>query len=356
MKQKKILLISRPVDNYIKGGGIYACLYWLKKKLKEDKYIRLFSTKKYPFIPTSSSLLTIIVYDIINPLFMAAIYGKKAEIFFFGDSAYTPTINLIKLLLPKKKYVTIVQDFNEKKDNSLYYRYFNKIAANAIANCDYIICTAEENKNIILAKKIQVDPEKICVLPLGFTSMILESDTGTVNRSKKDKEFHIGYIGDSQGHKRIDRLVEIIKKFNELEVPLILTTAGKINESYTDQFDSLQNEYFQYNHLGRITEEEKVGFYTNINALMFPSEREGFGLPLLESMYLQKLAIIFGSSQIPSLLKQKCLLLEDDLKNLKEIYNYITSEKKEYREFIINNFKYSQKFDWHNYVEFFRNI
>lgn len=348
MSKKRILMIYRPVDKFLRGTGISAVEHRLKLKLIEDGF-EVFCSKIILNIPPFHSVLSIIFYDIINPVLMVLANIKKGVTqIFFVDVAPCFFICPIKLLMPNAKITTLIHAYPEEK--AIYLTYIRFLTKIAIFFSDNIICTTDENKEKLIEIYGDLIKKKIIVLSLGMT---IDSPNDFKNEYPKKNIIPIfGYIGTSDQRKKLSRIVELMNFCSRKSLPLKIITAGPISVSYKNSFKSSISKYVQYEDRGVIHEDQKVTFFSDINAFIFPSQREGFGLPILESFYFKKPCIVYDDSSIPNILKEHCLKLENNLSNFIDIYNRIHNEflTKE----INDNYNLSLLFNWENYITFFR--
>ena len=76
-----------------------------------------------------------------------------------------------------------------------------------------------------------------------------------------------------------------------------LTLVGNLNPTLADQIGQATRKGSRIRHLGHVTDEELVALYKRCAFTVFPSVEEGFGLPILESLWNGKpcLCADFGS-------------------------------------------------------------
>ena len=102
------------------------------------------------------------------------------------------------------------------------------------------------------------------------------------NKIKKNFEFQFFYPASDFAHKRIDLATESILAFskNIQSAGLVITASGN---------NDLKNNLF---FLGSISHREALERMKYSDAIIFTSEREALGLPLLEALYFDKPAIL----------------------------------------------------------------
>ncbi len=107
-------------------------------------------------------------------------------------------------------------------------------------------------------------------------------------------------IGDFSERKNFISLVEMLQFLPEYNLLL----AGSNNSVYTDKLTSLvmsygmENQVFQ---LGKIGDIEKQYYLKNCEAFVFPSLREGFGIPPIEAMRFGKPVFVSNNTSLPEI-------------------------------------------------------
>lgn len=79
-----------------------------------------------------------------------------------------------------------------------------------------------------------------------------------------------------------------------------------------EELDFLQTELGQSNfmEMGRVSNEELNCLYNGAMALLYPSEYEGFGIPVLEAQRAGCPVIAYNASSIPEIIGDTPLLLD----------------------------------------------
>jgi glycosyltransferase involved in cell wall biosynthesis len=165
-------------------------------------------------------------------------------------------------------------------------------------------------------------------------------------------------ITEMRPYKNLDKLIEMMVFLPE-DYKLIL--AGKGSEDYITYL----NEIIVKNNLnnrivlkGVISEEEKIELLNNCCAFVFPSSREGFGLPVVEALNFNKPIFLYHKTSLPEIGGDACFYwynLDDKYmaKKVIEKLGYYNENKDE-----IHN-KISQqlvKFDWDKAAQLYEEI
>jgi glycosyltransferase involved in cell wall biosynthesis len=100
-------------------------------------------------------------------------------------------------------------------------------------------------------------------------------------------------------------------------------------------------------------EREKYLFLSNLDILVFPSLKEGFGLPIIESVAVNTPCIIFSWSKIPPEVKKLCITAKDIEELLYLLHEFVSN--KEFREDVlakIRKMKFNlRSYSWLTYIK-----
>lgn len=202
-------------------------------------------------------------------LFSADFVYKGYDIIITGSACYRKSKHV--------KQIPIIHDlmsFTEPKNYTLRKRFENKLAMRSLKNAYKIIAVSQSTKQA-LHDLFKIDFNKIYVIP-NITDFYIE------NKNKKDLIF----IGDLRKTKNLDFLIKGFaeyKKHNDVEEKLIIAGNKKFEYetlvSLVNSLDLDKDIIFK----GYITDEEKIDLFENAKGLVFLSNNEGFGIPLLEA-------------------------------------------------------------------------
>ncbi len=109
--------------------------------------------------------------------------------------------------------------------------------------------------------------------------------------------FSIGEFAERKNFKSLVRMLMNIPKMN-------LVIAGKNNTQEAQEIRDLIKKNNLNNRVllpGRVSEEDKQWYYKNCEAFVFPSLREGFGLPLIEAMRFAKPIFTSNNTSLPEI-------------------------------------------------------
>lgn len=163
--------------------------------------------------------------------------------------------------------------------------------ANACKRADAIICVSEFTKAETL-KYMDVDPDKLCVMPEGIRSERFHTDYPAEQISDMRTRYNIPkdyllYLGTLEPRKNIVRMIEayaMVRAKDGDVPPLVL--AGRKGWMYDDIFRRITELGLEKNILttGYLPDQDVPLLLAGAQAFFFPSIYEGFGLPPLEAM------------------------------------------------------------------------
>jgi glycosyltransferase involved in cell wall biosynthesis len=182
-----------------------------------------------------------------------------------------------------------------KVKKSLYRRRLDRVKENA----DRVIAISTLTKSELIDEGFNED--KIDVVSLGVREKFKPG------KKFSEREYRIGYIGDYIPRKRVGKMLEDFQNSGLERFEVELGGSGGSKEGLLKQEHSDREDV---NFEGRIPEEELVSWYSNLKAFVFPSELEGFGLPILESTACGTPVFIYEDAKIPEEVAEYCFKIE----------------------------------------------
>ncbi len=164
--------------------------------------------------------------------------------------------------------------------------YFKNSFLKEVEKADGIIAVSEFTKSKIIEIAGEKYEEKIRVIYEGSDMDEIESTPPSFNLPK---EFLL-FVGTIEPRKNLSRLFKAIAILKESFSNIKLVIVGKKGWAYKEILSmipklGLDNNIILTNYIKR---EELKYLYEKSKALIFPSLYEGFGLPILEAIYLKK--------------------------------------------------------------------
>jgi glycosyltransferase involved in cell wall biosynthesis len=123
---------------------------------------------------------------------------------------------------------------------------------------------------------------------------------------RTDRTFRVGTLSYLDRRKRIDLL---IRAFLEADINGELAIGGKgVDEP---MLKALAGGDPRIKFAGFVPEDKLAEFYNSLDLFVFPSKIEGYGLPIVEAMACGKTVVVLDDSEIPSDVRDRCLVSRD---------------------------------------------
>ncbi len=214
--------------------------------------------------------------------------------------SYYPTIDLKG---SAQKVITVHDMIHEKFPN--YFpngRRLSTLKRKAIGLADHII-TISENTKKDLMDIFGTSAEKISVVYHGYDDIESRKPDFVINQP------FILFVGNRSGYKNFDLLIEAVSQSTLLKDFFVLAFGGRPfsrPEMEIIKAKGLDKRVFQ---LGG-NDEVLSHLYQKAESFVYPSEYEGFGIPLLESMSKSCPVIASDSSCFPEIGGNACEYFE----------------------------------------------
>lgn len=336
-------------DNIIfsqqRAGGISVVWYeLLKRVLKESDIQPIFIDyqsshlnyfRKSLILPKKSIIFKSNFLLKIRRYFNPHIRINEKTIF---HSSYYRTCNH-----PKVYNVTTVHDFTYEK----YYRgvakwLHCKQKYKAIRNSDIIICISENTKKDLLKILPTIDESKIKVIYNGVSEDYFKTDIHDEDELPFPIESYLIFVGSRKGYKRFDFAVEIAKQFN---LNLIIVGGGELTKkerSFVDKEISV-NKYVK---MDAVSNNMLNKLYNSAFCFIYPSEYEGFGIPVIEAQKACCPVIAFDGSSIKEIASDSALLFSDFNIDLIEQFVNTLKDPQQRNDLILKGMKNAERFSW----------
>lgn len=291
-------------------------------------------------------------------------YDNATENFFYNEENFNINKKWSSFFLIIKRYLNLY--FNENKPfifHSSLYRYcINKNAINittvhdftyelyrkdlksilhkiqkkrAVLHSDGVICISENTKQDL--KKFYPKYRGIIkVIYNGYNTdnFFYEPE---IKKTKK-----MLFIGARTDYKRFDYAVELCSKLEKYD--LVIVGGGDVSESERKLLDEkLQNKYEKMNYL---SDSDLRRLYNSAFCLLYPSEYEGFGIPIIEAQACGCPVVCQAKSSIPEVTKDSAIYvdsnsIEESIKSIKKLESDVI-----YSQFVKKGFENISRFSW----------
>lgn len=164
-------------------------------------------------------------------------------------------------------------------------RTMNRSLAAIIRRADRVICSSEATRRD--CEVAGIDAECIRVVPLGVDSVeVSDADVERVRRRYLLPSEFVLFVGTIEPRKNLARLAEAMQRPG---MPGPLVVAGAVGWGDVGAVDRGDTMF-----LGFVPESDLAALYAAATVFAYPSEREGFGLPVAEAM-AQGTAVVTSS-------------------------------------------------------------
>ena len=291
-------------------------------------------------------------------------YDSKSYEDYFGskfDIVHFPTVLVVPQNVSSKTVVTVhdlipcLPDFQANWSSDVQKVFLRSVDYVRDKKDITIIADSVSTRNDIISYT-GIDDSRIFVIPLAIDNenVYHQENKDILKKMCIDSEF-ILYLGALDPRKGIINMIESFTSVKDKYPDIKLVLAGGMETNYRDKIEealSLSKYRKDIILTGYVTEEEKRVLLSSSEMFLFPSEYEGFGLPVLEAMTCGTPVITSSVSSLPEVggeaalyvtpndpedLADKILLLLDD-----------TGLRKELRE---KSLLRSREFSWQKTVK-----
>ena len=229
------------------------------------------------------------------------------------------------------------------------------LLASKVAAC--IIAISEATKADLI-RHIRVPPEKIVVIPLGVDGHFHprgREEITQVRRKYGLRDNYLLYVGTNKPHKNLERLVDSIRHMEDpLPSHVKLVIAGPWDRRYdaAKKMTSVAGLKDRVQFVGRIDEADLPALYSGAMLFVFPSLREGFGLPVLEAMACGTPVVCSNGSALSEVAGEAALLINpEDTHHLSGAIGRVLRDENLRHELAERGLKRAKLFTWEKTAE-----
>jgi glycosyltransferase involved in cell wall biosynthesis len=194
--------------------------------------------------------------------------------------------------------------------------YYRRIIVPRVAKkCHHIITVSNIEKTNIMMK-LQIPQDRITVLHNGYDEIYKpRRDEHEVYKKYIDQPEYFFILGNTDGRKNIERMLIAYSLYLErsnIKRKLLITS---LDERYIGEImerNNLENIRDNIVLTGYVPIEDLPYLYINAFAFLFASLREGFGIPILESMACGTPVITSNTSSMPEVAGKEAILVNPE--------------------------------------------
>jgi mannosyltransferase len=238
--------------------------------------------------------------------------------------------------------VVTVHDFTyEKKFKSYRGKIHIFQKKRALENADAIICISENTKKDMIEIYPHLESKIIKVIYNGYNSKdyYYKPDLKPGN--------NVVFVGARKGYKNFDKCVELMSKTQNIFLNIVGPPLDREEVEFLNK--KIPNRYKESTH---VSNEELNDIYNNSICLIYLSDYEGFGIPIIEAMSAGCPVIALKKSSIPEVAGNAGLLFDTIEYDLIVNSIYKLRDDRQFREEQVElGLKNSKRFSWESCYE-----
>jgi mannosyltransferase len=190
------------------------------------------------------------------------------------------------------RYVVTVYDF-------IYERYATGPARwvhswqklRSVQRADAVICISNSTRDDVLHHAPEIDPRRVKVVYLGVDQKTFYPEP---ERNSSASDNMVLYVGQRGKYKRFDLAIGAIEMCRDLSLGIVGPSLTELEIKLLDS--KLPGRWHSF---GSVTSSQLRFLYSNAFAFIYPSDYEGFGLPILEAMACGCPVVAANTSSLP---------------------------------------------------------
>lgn len=262
-------------------------------------------------------------------------------------SYFQPSNDHTKCLLTIHDLNFLYTTKSDKAKASLLKRVQKKVD-----RADHIVCISNFIKEDV-QKHLNIAEKPLSVIYNGFSLNTYNENTLLPYIPQKEYLFTIGAIHP----KKNLHVLTVLLIDNNYE----LIIAGTGNQNYKEEIVATAKKYGVDNRIvfvANVNEDQKVWYYQNCKAFLFPSLSEGFGIPVIEAFSLGKPVFLSNRTCLPEIGSSHAYYFDNFEANyMQDVFN-ANIMKADKQELIEQRIQYAQTFSWQKmaaqYLELYR--
>lgn len=192
-----------------------------------------------------------------------------------------------------QRYIVTAYDFTYERYRSGLARFVHSSQKMlSLRRADAVICISESTRRDVLEFCGNIDASRVFVVPLGVDTHRYFRDGADVGDGSLERV--VLFVGQRTAYKRFDLAVEAIRACPDLQLGIV---GPPLTDTEQEQLQARLGR--RWRAFGAVPADELRKLYSSAHAFIFPSDYEGFGLPVLESMACGCPVVAANSSSLP---------------------------------------------------------
>lgn len=318
----------------------------LLKQINSDEELNLYLPERARALINKNSNTHFVNYHAWHKVFSPR---SDADVWHITQqgSYFQPSNDQTKCLLTIHDLNFLYTTKSEKAKASLLKRVQKKVD-----RADHIVCISSFIKADV-QKYLNVTDKPISVIYNGYSLNEYNENCNIPYRPQSEFLFTIGAIHPK---KNLHVLPALLLNNNYQ-----LIIAGTGNENYKNEIISNAKKIGVVDRLifiGNVSEDQKVWYYKNCKAFLFPSLSEGFGIPVIEAFSLGKPVFLSNRTCLPEIGSTHACYFEDfEPDYMRKVFEENIAKAND-KVLVQNRINYAHTFSWQkmasNYLKLYR--
>lgn len=250
-----------------------------------------------------------------------------------------PSITVIHDLFPLKVHGYIT------KNSWLKIAYFKLMLGLIARKAKFIFAVSETTRKDLLTEVGSRFSGKVGVSlegPIVSAQCTYQSNASSFTLPEK----FILYVGDRRPHKNIKRIIDLFISLKDGGYSGSLLLVGS-TKNHNFDVESYIGTRSDVQIVGQVDDHYLVMLYQRMDALVFLSKYEGFGLPVVEAGLFGKKMIISDGGSLPEVAPPWAFVLPNDIDlshSVVQVINYLNSQ-------VVIDDGYGMKYTWHHVAQ-----
>lgn len=206
---------------------------------------------------------------------------------------------------PKAINVITIHDFTYEKYTKGWTRrihIFHKYQA--LRKADFIVCISKNTRQDLFHYLPEIDKNKVAIIHNGVSEIYRKLSPEDFPNPPQLPQNFLLFVGSRAPYKQFDFSVKVAGSSG---LPLVVV-GSPLSAKEEEKLKS-----YNVNYISKTfpTDQELCYYYNHATALLYPSEYEGFGIPVIEAQRCGCPVLAYNASSIPEVIGDSPLLLDE---------------------------------------------